>query len=279
MRWNDVPLLLEKDQSSTEDTRFRNISRVVSMKDVMFFNIFFFVRSFADDDDFLPRNAPGPQFASDSIVYNHYSNPSDIILSSKPVNKYLKEHHSKYYDKEPSYHYTIGRDDYDKSDYNYNDNNYYENHNPNDVNPPFKSSAAGSKTKTYDFVIGEDSTHMKTKPELKKLYSPTKRKVPLQVKELESKISTPNNFETNFRTKEIEPPSVPIRPPKPDLYEKSYRPTPEPDDYPRLSYFDPTRKPFFDTTTRSPPSEYFETTTAPATRPDYDYTSQRWHFG
>ena len=29
VRWNDVPLLLEKDQSSTEDTRFRNISREV----------------------------------------------------------------------------------------------------------------------------------------------------------------------------------------------------------------------------------------------------------
>ena len=233
------------------------------------------------DDDYLPRNAPGPQFASDSIVYNHYSNPSDIILSSKPVNKYLKEHHSKYYDKEPSYHYTIGRDDYDKSDYNYHENvNYYENHNNNnDVTPTFKGSS-NSKTKTYDFVIGEDSTHMmKTKPELKKLYSPTKRKVPLKVKELDSK-TTPNDFETNFRTKEIDPPSAsPVRPPQqPNLYEKSYRPTPEPADYPRLSYFDPTRKPFFEATTY-PPNEYFETTTAPATRPDFDYTSQRWYLG
>ena len=30
------------------------------------------------------------------MVYRHYKDPSQIFLS-KPVNKYLKEHHSKYY--------------------------------------------------------------------------------------------------------------------------------------------------------------------------------------
>ena len=110
--------------------------------------------SYAD----LPQNAPGPQFASDSVVYNHYSDPSDIILS-KPVNKYLKEHNTKYYNtnNEPSYHYTIGRD----GDGFHKNHNFYED--SNDVSPPVK-------TKTYDFVIGEDATT--NRPDIKKLYQP-----------------------------------------------------------------------------------------------------------
>ena len=110
-------------------------------------------------------------------MYNHYSDPSDIILSSKPVNKYLKEHNTKYYNtaeiggsSEPTYHYTIGRENKNNHQHQndidiYNnqknsDNtgganiNYQEDNNffrENDVvNKPFK-------TKTYDFVIGEDT--------------------------------------------------------------------------------------------------------------------------
>ena len=123
-------------------------------------SILTFFKLFFSSYDFH-KNAPGPQYTSDSIVYNHYSNPSDIILSSKPVNKYLKEHQAKYYNteigSEPTYHYTIGREknNHHQNDISYHQNsdsniNYQEKNHYNDVGKPFK-------TKTYDFVIGEDT--------------------------------------------------------------------------------------------------------------------------
>ena len=82
------------------------------------------------------QNSPGPQFqeASD-IVYHHFDDPSHVILNA-PVNDYLQEHNSKYY------HYAVGGKATQSSSHKVIKEK-------EDMEAPVR---------TYDFVIGDDST-------------------------------------------------------------------------------------------------------------------------
>ena len=86
---------------------------------------------FENDQD--RQNAPGPQYSPEAeasdLVYRHYKDPSEIFLS-KPVNKYLKEHHSKYY---------------------FNSN---VQENTQQGNPVKSNSKKSATSDTYDFTIG-----------------------------------------------------------------------------------------------------------------------------
>ena len=83
------------------------------------------------------QNSPGPQFqeASD-IVYHHFDDPSQVILNA-PVNDYLQEHNSKYY------HYAVGGKATQSSSHKVIKE---------------KEDMEEAPVRTYDFVIGDDST-------------------------------------------------------------------------------------------------------------------------